>query len=51
MNCRFNTSCCSVATDVHTLTRELQEVMVGLIAPACALLVPDIDEDLQIPMA
>ena len=35
---------------VHTLTSELQEVMVGLIAPACVLMVPDIDVALQIPM-
>ena len=37
--------------DVHTLTSELQEVMVGLITPACILLVLDIDVALQIPMA
>ena len=40
-----------VSDDAHTLTSELQEVMVRLIAPACVLLVSDIDVALQIPMA
>ena len=49
MNWRYITSCRAVATDVHTLTSELQEVMVGLIATICVLVL-DIDVALQIPI-
>ena len=52
MNCRYITSCglAMASDDMHTLTSELQEVMVGLIVPI-GVLVLDIDVAFQIPMA
>ena len=36
--------------DVHTLTSELQEEMVGALIVPISVLVPDIDVAVQIPM-